>query len=177
MAGEAFFRGAEPSSILELLEALRAPGAPAGGSALAYAAAMAAALAEMCVSPLADASELRAATERLAMLAERDARAYRAYQEATGPERAAAVGEAMATPLAIAREARAVWERLAPFRSRVSPPRRADVDVALDLLRVAARGAARLARFNARAAGAAGRDRDAEAREVEAWADTATVSG
>lgn len=171
---ETFFRGAGTSSLTDLLEALRAPGAPAAGTALAYAAAMAAALGEMCAAGSSGAAALRSSGERLLELAERDALAYRAYQ-AAGPERAAAAAEAIAVPLAIAREARSVWERLRPLRDRLTPPRRADLDVALELLRVAAGGAARLARFNTRVAGAP--DPEEEARRLESWAEEAEGRG
>jgi formiminotetrahydrofolate cyclodeaminase len=160
--------------LTDLLEALRAPGAPAAGTALAYAAAMAAALGEMCAAGSSEAEALRFAGERLLELAERDALAYRAY-EAAGPERAEAVAEAIAVPLAIAREARSVWARLHPLRDRVKPPRRADLDVALELLRVATGGAARLARFNSQVAGAPGWEQ--EARQLESWAEEAEGRG
>lgn len=155
----------------ELLEALAAPGAPAAGTALAYVGSMAAALGMMCLP----AAEIAAARDLFVELAARDAEAYRRYQSARDDARV--VDDAIELPLAIARTARELWERLVPHRDAVPAARGEDLDVALDLLRTVAAGAARLARFNVESSGREGTAADREAGALAAWAATATVMG
>lgn len=164
-----FFRKAELSSLVELLDALGAPGSPAAGVALAYTGAMAAALAEMCLAGRPESGRARQSRQRFVELAKSDAEAYRHYLAAPALEKQAALEEATAPPLAVATEARELWEFLAPWLERVRPPRAADVAAALDLLRTLARASARLARFNARAAGLSLAEPEKRARAVEEW--------
>jgi methenyltetrahydrofolate cyclohydrolase len=136
-------------TVQELLEAIGAKTpAPASGTAAAFTAALAAALAELAarVSDDADAAEraveLRA---RLAALADEDADAYAAFVRTRGDEER---DRTIEVPLALAEtaaEAAALAERLAEHGKRSVV---GDALAAADLAHAAVRAAARLVEIN-----------------------------
>lgn len=162
---------ARTASVHALLAALAGRGVPAAGSALAYAAAMAAALGEMCLAGWPEAKAVGAARAGFAALADRDALSCRAYLSALGPERERARRETAELRLRLAREARGLWQALERARNDLEPPMAADLEVALRLLRTVAHGGAHLARVNAAGGGPALSELERQAAEIERWAD------
>lgn len=171
-------------SLREFLSALSAPmPAPAGGSALGYATASAAAVLVLAAEvsrgswqgAAGAAAQAEALRDRAAPLAQRDAEAYlaalaerRAAREQPPDERNRRVGEAFARaaepPLEIARLAADVAELAAEIAVAGAPAVRADSVAAAALAAGAARGAVSMVEVNLTAT--AGDERVAEAKRL-----------
>jgi len=171
----------------EALDALAAPGPPAGGSAAALAAAISAALVAMTARLSAEtwlegtgiAVQADVLRDRLVSLARADAEVYaRALRTLSHPEDlpaerrdhelGVALARAAETPLAIAGASADVALLAAEAADRADPHVQADAQVALALAAAAARAAARLVEVNL-----ASLDDDARVREARAAAEVA----
>jgi formiminotetrahydrofolate cyclodeaminase len=134
----------------EFLAALgeRTP-APASGAATALTAALAAALAELAARFAGDddaALKANAAVARLVQLADEDGAAYAAFMADRNDETRARI---IAVPEEIAARADEVAELGEKARAQLSSSVAGDAEAAIELARVAARVARRLAELNA----------------------------